>query len=137
MTPDPAKDDGASLSEALERWLEGTSDKTVGSLIDVFEEKSFAVLFVVLMAVPALPAPTGGVTHVCLRRHRAGDCQRGGGGESGDDLAGLGAVHLAPPWGVIRDRPDRRPVLPSADRRPRWENGSPLPVRVITDGRRH
>jgi hypothetical protein len=62
VTTDPA--DSASLSEALERWLEGAGDKTVGSLIEVFEEKSFAVLFVVLMAVPALPAPTGGVTHV-------------------------------------------------------------------------
>jgi hypothetical protein len=56
--------DKASLSEALERWLEGASDKTVGSLIELFEGKSFAVLFVVLLAVPALPVPTGGVTHV-------------------------------------------------------------------------
>jgi hypothetical protein len=56
--------DSASLSEALERWLQGASDKTVGSLIELFEEKSFAVLFVVLLAVPALPVPTGGVTHV-------------------------------------------------------------------------
>jgi hypothetical protein len=56
--------DDASLSEALERWLDGASDKTVGSLIELFGEKSFAVLFVVLLAVPALPLPTGGVTHV-------------------------------------------------------------------------
>jgi hypothetical protein len=56
--------DSASLSDALERWLQGTSDKTVGSLIELFGEKSFAVLFVVLLAVPALPVPTGGVTHV-------------------------------------------------------------------------
>jgi hypothetical protein len=33
-------------------------------LIDVFEERSFAIVFVLLMAVPALPLPTGGVTHV-------------------------------------------------------------------------
>jgi hypothetical protein len=33
-------------------------------LIDLFEEKSFAVLFILLLAVPALPLPTGGVTHV-------------------------------------------------------------------------
>jgi hypothetical protein len=58
------RSDGASLSQALERWLEGTNAKTVGSLIDLFEEKSFAILFVVLLAVPALPLPTGGVTHV-------------------------------------------------------------------------
>jgi hypothetical protein len=36
----------------------------VGGLIELFEEKSFAILFVVLLAVPALPLPTGGVTHV-------------------------------------------------------------------------
>ncbi len=52
------------LSEELERWLSGTQPKTIGSLIDVFGEKSFAVLFVLLLAVPALPLPTGGVTHV-------------------------------------------------------------------------
>ena len=52
------------LSEALAVWLEGSGHRTVGSLIELFEEKSFAVLFVVLLSVPALPAPTGGVTHV-------------------------------------------------------------------------
>jgi hypothetical protein len=52
------------LSEALERWLTGEGEKTAGSLIELFGEKSFAVLFVILLAVPALPAPTGGVTHV-------------------------------------------------------------------------
>jgi hypothetical protein len=53
-----------TLSDQLERWLRGNEPKTIGSLIDVFEEKSFAVLFVLLLAVPALPIPTGGVTHV-------------------------------------------------------------------------
>jgi hypothetical protein len=52
------------LSDQLERWLRSDQPKTIGSLIDVFEEKSFAVLFVLLLAVPALPLPTGGVTHV-------------------------------------------------------------------------
>jgi len=36
----------------------------LGSLIKVFEEKSFAILFVVLLGLPALPLPTGGATHV-------------------------------------------------------------------------
>ena len=31
---------------------------------DVFAEKSFAVTIMLLMFVPALPLPTGGVTHV-------------------------------------------------------------------------
>jgi hypothetical protein len=52
------------LSDTLERWLTGESQKTAGSLIELFEQKSFAVLFVILLSVPALPAPTGGVTHV-------------------------------------------------------------------------
>lgn len=52
------------VSDELERWLRGDQPKTLGSLIDVFGERSFAVVFVLLMAVPALPLPTGGVTHV-------------------------------------------------------------------------
>jgi hypothetical protein len=52
------------VSDQLERWLEGDGEKTVGGLIDAFGAGSFAVIFVVLMAVPALPLPTGGVTHV-------------------------------------------------------------------------
>ena len=52
------------VSDQLERWLKTERDKTVGGLIELFEEKSFAILFVVLLAVPALPLPTGGVTHV-------------------------------------------------------------------------
>lgn len=64
--PDRPSAGGGELSEALERWLQGAGDKTLGSLIDLFEEKSFAVLFVLLLAVPALPLPTGGATHVLV-----------------------------------------------------------------------
>jgi hypothetical protein len=53
-----------TVSEQLERWLDGDGEKTVASLIELFEKKSFAILFVVLLAVPALPLPTGGATHV-------------------------------------------------------------------------
>ena len=52
------------LSDELEAWLTGEGDKTLGSLVSTFGEKSFAVLFVVLLGVPALPLPTGGATHV-------------------------------------------------------------------------
>jgi hypothetical protein len=52
------------VSVELERWLASDSEKTLGGLIQVFEEKSFAILFVVLLGVPALPLPTGGATHV-------------------------------------------------------------------------
>jgi hypothetical protein len=53
-----------TVSDELDGWLESDGDKTLGGLIELFEEKSFAILFVVLLAVPALPIPTGGVTHV-------------------------------------------------------------------------
>ena len=53
-----------SVSRQLEGWLKSPGTKTLGSLIDLFEEKSFAILFVLLMGVPAIPAPTGGATHV-------------------------------------------------------------------------
>lgn len=54
----------ATFSDRLERWLGAGGSKSLGSLIDLFEEKSFAVLFILLLAVAAIPAPTGGVTHV-------------------------------------------------------------------------
>jgi hypothetical protein len=54
----------AKVSDELERWLRGDGKKTLGSLIGLFEEKSFALLFVLLLGVPALPIPTGGATHV-------------------------------------------------------------------------
>ena len=54
----------AKVSDQIDGWLKTDGDKTLGSLVDVFEEKSFAVLFVLLLGVPALPLPTGGATHV-------------------------------------------------------------------------
>jgi hypothetical protein len=66
----PAGDHGAPLhlrhtaSDELERWLESEGDKTLGSIIELFEEKSFALLFILLLGVSALPLPTGGATHV-------------------------------------------------------------------------
>ena len=54
----------ATVSDQLEGWLTGDGDKTLGGLIELFGEKSFAILFVLLLGVPALPIPTGGATHV-------------------------------------------------------------------------
>jgi hypothetical protein len=53
-----------SVSTQIERWLQSDGEKTLGSLVELFEEKSFAILFVLLLALPALPLPTGGATHV-------------------------------------------------------------------------
>jgi hypothetical protein len=52
------------VSHELERFLAGEGEKTLGSLIELFEEKAFALIFILLMGVPALPLPTGGATHV-------------------------------------------------------------------------
>ena len=55
---------GEKVSDQLERWLCGEEPKTLGSLIELFGEKSFAAVFVLLLAIPALPLPTGGATHI-------------------------------------------------------------------------
>ncbi len=52
------------VSDELQLWLSSEGEKTLGSLIMLFQEKSFAILFVLLLGVPALPLPTGGATHV-------------------------------------------------------------------------
>jgi hypothetical protein len=54
----------ASVSADLRRWLDGDGEKTLGSLVQMFGTRSFALLFVLLLGVPALPLPTGGATHV-------------------------------------------------------------------------
>jgi len=54
----------ARLSDELERWLATEGDKTVDSLVDLFGQKSFAILFVLLLGPSALPLPTGGLTHL-------------------------------------------------------------------------
>jgi len=59
--PRPAPE---QVSKQIERWLASDGDKTLGGLIDVFQAKSFALIFILLLGVPALPLPTGGATHV-------------------------------------------------------------------------
>jgi hypothetical protein len=53
-----------NVSDEFERWLGADGPRTLGSLIELFGQKSFALVFVLLLAVPALPLPTGGATHV-------------------------------------------------------------------------
>ncbi|HSX47679.1 MAG TPA: exopolysaccharide biosynthesis protein [Patescibacteria group bacterium] len=53
-----------SFGKKLELWLKGNEPKTLNSLISVFDEKSFAVAFIFLLFIPALPLPTGGITHI-------------------------------------------------------------------------
>jgi hypothetical protein len=55
---------GEPFSDQLESWLRSDATKTLGALSEVFAEKSFAVTIVLLMFVPALPLPTGGISHL-------------------------------------------------------------------------
>jgi hypothetical protein len=52
------------VSDQIEAWQRGDGPKTLGSLVDLFGPKAFAIIFVLLLGVPALPLPTGGATHV-------------------------------------------------------------------------
>lgn len=53
-----------TFSNNLEAWLKSNKPKTIKGLLDNFQEKSFALLFLILMAVPAIPIPTGGLVHI-------------------------------------------------------------------------
>lgn len=56
--------DTKPFSNQLEQWLKSKGRKTLADLDKVFGSKSFAIIFLLLMAAPALPLPTGGITHV-------------------------------------------------------------------------
>jgi hypothetical protein len=56
--------EGEKVSAELEEWLGSDRKKTIRDLLDTFGPRSFAILFIVLMALPALPLPTGAVSHV-------------------------------------------------------------------------
>ena len=53
-----------AFSVELERWVRSDGPKTFGEMNAVFGEKGFAVTVLLLMSIPAVPLPTGGVTHV-------------------------------------------------------------------------
>lgn len=53
-----------AFSDRLQNWLGGDDEKTIAGLGSIFEEKSFAITFLVLMFPASLPLPTGGVTHL-------------------------------------------------------------------------
>jgi hypothetical protein len=52
------------VSVQLEEWFGSDRKKTMGNLVDTFGPRSFAIIFIILMALPALPLPTGAVSHV-------------------------------------------------------------------------
>lgn len=63
MEPAPQVE-APKVSDLLEEWFGQEAPRTLDGLVETFGERSFALLFIVLMSVPALPLPTGGVTHV-------------------------------------------------------------------------
>jgi hypothetical protein len=56
--------DSPRASELLKEWRASPGEKTLGGLVDAIGPKSFALLFIILLGLPALPLPTGGITHV-------------------------------------------------------------------------
>lgn len=64
MVEDKKPVGGESFSDRLEAWLARPGDKTLSGLSTTFADKSFAILIMLLMILPALPMPTGGLTHV-------------------------------------------------------------------------
>lgn len=58
------RDGEIPFSDELEDWLQEDPHKTLGEMSDVFGERGFAVAVVLAMSIPALPLPTGGISHV-------------------------------------------------------------------------
>ncbi len=51
------------FSDELERWLRNDQRKTFGEMTEVFGERGLAVAVLLALSLPALPLPTGGVSH--------------------------------------------------------------------------
>jgi hypothetical protein len=58
------QDPETEFSDQLEDWLRSDEPRTFGDMADVFGEQGFAVMVILFMSMPALPLPTGGVTHL-------------------------------------------------------------------------
>jgi hypothetical protein len=56
--------DAVRFSDHLESWLKSPGPKTLHGVSETFAEKAFAVGILLLMILPALPLPTGGLSHV-------------------------------------------------------------------------
>jgi hypothetical protein len=60
----PTSEIRTGLSDELRAWAQRDEPATLGSLIELFGNRAFAIVFVLLLGVPALPLPTGGATHL-------------------------------------------------------------------------
>ncbi|HEY4963809.1 MAG TPA: exopolysaccharide biosynthesis protein [Candidatus Saccharimonadales bacterium] len=52
------------FSNKLQKLLTGDRPVTLQVIVDNFSEKSFGILFLLLLTIPSLPLPTGGITHI-------------------------------------------------------------------------
>jgi len=95
-----------TVSDELEHWLGGNQPKTLGNFIELFGPRSFALVFVLLMALPTLPLRTGGATHV-LEAVVAAARRRP-------------PMHLAAGARLERGPPSRQKLLTALLRRGRW-----------------
>jgi hypothetical protein len=53
-----------SVRQQLDKIIKDDTHHTIGDLSKAFGEKNFAFIFLILMILPALPLPTGGLTHI-------------------------------------------------------------------------
>lgn len=53
-----------TFSRRLQQWLHSDQPKTILGLDQIVAEKSFAIIFLILLSPAALPIPTGGATHL-------------------------------------------------------------------------
>ena len=54
------------FSSELQYWIDHDKRKTLGELNAIFGQKTFAMIFLIMFAIPATPFPTGGITHAIL-----------------------------------------------------------------------
>lgn len=60
----PVRNEDATLSDRIERWLSDPGTHTLDDLMTAFGRQGFALVFLLLLAPSALPLPTGGATNV-------------------------------------------------------------------------
>lgn len=64
MITEQRKKTASTFSDQLESWLRSKDKKTLARLGEVFGERAFGIAFLLLLIIPALPIPTGGITHI-------------------------------------------------------------------------
>src|SRR4051794_34661678 len=86
------------LSHELEGWLRGDGDKTLGGLIDLFEERSFAILFLFLLGPFGSPLAHRATPTIATAGAAAGRSVRArSGGNTVSQTAEAGSIRSSKP----------------------------------------